>query len=445
MRTRLFDFAVRASAVLGLLSVASTSAAQSGQTAQIPLQFDFLTPGARSLGMGSAFVAVADDATAAFTNPAGLTFLTKPEVSAEGRARQLTTPFLAGGRLSGAQTGFGDDTVTGAVYRDSVDSSFRPYFASVVYPIGRFSFAAYRHELVAQQNTFASDGAFQSTSFGGGTITTRQFAVNGSRSITVDNYGASVGYRASPQLSVGAGVSAYRFGLDARFQSFSRPSGLFGSPDYGSPQATATQAAKETQLSFNVGVLATPQRSVRIGFVFRQGADFDFSQIDDVLGLPESQRIGVFRVPRVFGAGVRLQPSDQWSFAIDYDHVQYSRLTTDYITFQVDESAISRVSVPDGNEIHIGGEYTFVTVPRTPSVRAGLWYDPKHAVAYTSDGSGSGNDELLKAIFPGGESLWHYTFGFGLPVSPNLEFNVGADFAKQRHYVSASAVVRFGK
>jgi len=46
--------------------------AQSGQTAQIPLQFDFLNPGARSLGLGSAFTAVADDATAAFTNPAGL-------------------------------------------------------------------------------------------------------------------------------------------------------------------------------------------------------------------------------------------------------------------------------------------------------------------------------------------------------------------------------------
>ena len=38
--------------------------------------------GARALGMGSAFVAVADDATAAFWNPAGLVNLERPQVIA---------------------------------------------------------------------------------------------------------------------------------------------------------------------------------------------------------------------------------------------------------------------------------------------------------------------------------------------------------------------------
>ena len=37
--------------------------------------------GARALGMGGAFIAVADDATAASWNPAGLAQLTKPETS----------------------------------------------------------------------------------------------------------------------------------------------------------------------------------------------------------------------------------------------------------------------------------------------------------------------------------------------------------------------------
>jgi hypothetical protein len=34
-------------------------------------QFNFNNPGARALGMGGAFVAVADDATAVIANPAG--------------------------------------------------------------------------------------------------------------------------------------------------------------------------------------------------------------------------------------------------------------------------------------------------------------------------------------------------------------------------------------
>ena len=37
--------------------------------------------GARAIGMGGAFIAVADDATAASWNPAGLTQLRKPEIS----------------------------------------------------------------------------------------------------------------------------------------------------------------------------------------------------------------------------------------------------------------------------------------------------------------------------------------------------------------------------
>ena len=114
-----------------LALAAGSARAQSGQTAQIPLQFDFLDPGARSLGMGSAFVAVADDATAAFTNPAGLTFLVKPEVSAEVRYRSLETPFLFGGRLSGTVKNVGADTTAGATYATS-DGLGRAALLSVV-------------------------------------------------------------------------------------------------------------------------------------------------------------------------------------------------------------------------------------------------------------------------------------------------------------------------
>src|SRR6266487_4234493 len=49
------------------------------------LQFNFGNPGARSLGMGGAFLGLADDASAAEANPAGLTILRKPEISVEIR------------------------------------------------------------------------------------------------------------------------------------------------------------------------------------------------------------------------------------------------------------------------------------------------------------------------------------------------------------------------
>src|SRR5262245_62685039 len=89
---------------------------------QIPLQFDFINPGAKSLALGGAFVGVADDATAAFSNPAGLTRLDGSEVSGELRGFRVSTPFLSAGRLSGSVTNLGTDTVAGAVFHDSTGS-----------------------------------------------------------------------------------------------------------------------------------------------------------------------------------------------------------------------------------------------------------------------------------------------------------------------------------
>src|SRR5207247_10020203 len=41
-------------------------------------RFNLINPGARSLALGGAFISLADDATAAQANPAGLGFLDRP-------------------------------------------------------------------------------------------------------------------------------------------------------------------------------------------------------------------------------------------------------------------------------------------------------------------------------------------------------------------------------
>ena len=51
---------------------------------EIPSSFNPVGSGARALGMGGAFIAVADDATAASWNPGALMQLDKPEVSIVG-------------------------------------------------------------------------------------------------------------------------------------------------------------------------------------------------------------------------------------------------------------------------------------------------------------------------------------------------------------------------
>jgi hypothetical protein len=65
-----------------LLAVTFASPADAQHAIEPPA----VNPGARSLGLGGAFVAVADDATAAWVNPSGLLQLLRPEISAEGRS-----------------------------------------------------------------------------------------------------------------------------------------------------------------------------------------------------------------------------------------------------------------------------------------------------------------------------------------------------------------------
>src|SRR5262245_47207391 len=122
--------------VAAALIASATHPAFGQNTAQLPLQFDFLPPGARSVGMGSAFIAAADDATAAFTNPAGPARLTRREISGELRFKRLDTPFLFGGRITGSITGAGLDTSSGPIYREDVDDQFGPAVIAFLRPIG---------------------------------------------------------------------------------------------------------------------------------------------------------------------------------------------------------------------------------------------------------------------------------------------------------------------
>ncbi len=81
--------------VLGAF-ISGTAIAQTSDTAtggvqrlEIPSTFNPVGSGARALGMGNAFIAVADDATAASWNPGGLIQLGCPEVSVVGAFFQI--------------------------------------------------------------------------------------------------------------------------------------------------------------------------------------------------------------------------------------------------------------------------------------------------------------------------------------------------------------------
>src|SRR5687767_3254864 len=106
------------------------------------LQFNFGNPGARALGMGGAFLGLADDATAAEANPAGLTILRKAEISVEGRNYLEQQVLTTSGVFPDLErTGFNH-------YSDRLQVSF----ASAVIPVkNRFTFGLYYHNPLRNQ------------------------------------------------------------------------------------------------------------------------------------------------------------------------------------------------------------------------------------------------------------------------------------------------------
>ena len=121
-------------AVLACGFAAAVAPAQEVPQPIVNVQFSFSNPGARSLGFAGAFVALADDATAAWANPAGLVQIVRPEVSLELRHWSYSSPYVSGGRVRGEPTGFGLDTVAGLrTERDNYDVTGLA-FLSFVYP-----------------------------------------------------------------------------------------------------------------------------------------------------------------------------------------------------------------------------------------------------------------------------------------------------------------------
>jgi long-chain fatty acid transport protein len=408
---------------------------------QVPLQFDFLNPGARSMAMGGAFTGLADDATAAFTNPAGLGLLGRTEVSLEGRYRQISMPFLARGRLSGQLTNQLDDVMPGPIYAQATADLVSPSFASFVHPWRKLTVAAYRHELVRLRDEFQARGAFQDVIALGQVFKARQLPLNATRNIDIVNYGFSSAYRFTNNFTVGVGVSLYHLALEAdfvRYDTLDSPD-LFGAPDFSVEVYRVMHDADSLDVAATAGFQWSPHPKVRIGAVYREGPDFDV-RIEETVS--EVRRDGQFRVPNAWSAGVMIRPQEWFTLVFDYTFVQYARLKDDYIILQTSVRP-ENFTINNGGEFHVGAEYAFSSMSMLPAVRFGVWYDPDHSVGYEPTAANDATDIQFAAMLPGGKDRMHYTAGAGLSLTRQFEVNFALDFASERTTISSSMVYRF--
>jgi hypothetical protein len=430
---------------LSILAALVPLEAFSQTSLQIPLQFDFVNPGAKSLAIGGAFVALADDATATFANPAGLTQLAVPEVSVEARGTRISTRFLQGGRLSGPVSNEFEDTVAGAVFGDSAGSHFGAGFLAGVYthPSHNWVIAGYRHELVRVDQSFLSKSIFQKDP--ASLNSQRELPQEGVRQVSITGYGVSGSYKVSQSLAIGASLTAYTFDMSSVFRRFDTV-GFFGAPNLNRELGRATQSGNATSWAPTVGLLAGRDQR-RFGIVYRRGASFDMETRSIAGDGTPQMRTGRFRVPDTLAFGASVRPRPPLTLAVEVTRLWYSRLREDFVTDQAFGSGRgSSFSIDDGTEIHGGAQYAVPQWRALPRFRAGVWFDPDHSVHFTPGAGTTLNDRLfderLSTALSTGKNQVHATGGIGLTFGSHVEFNAAFDLASTTRIFSSSVILR---
>lgn len=432
MRTR--ALVVSALAAWGC-SHASTLWAQTNERIYERLDFRFVTPGARAVGMGKAFVGLADDATAAYSNPAGLSNLLAKEFSFEVQGTDIRherlTSLTPGGPIETQRFG---------------EKVWGPSFLSFAVPLHRWTASFFLNTVQNYREKFAfegrpvpglglpEDGAF-------GTV-----------SVQNQEYGLGLSFVLNRFVSVGAAGAVSSVSLASEGRS--------GTPF--NPRNGTNTIDSGTEFTGMAGILVKPARGLSIGGSFYAGATFDlettffgrFVYGDSIGNLQDRVRNGdkaaiSYVVPPRLGLGASWRIWDRFTVVLDANRILYSRQVNDdflIVDFQAEAFNLSKSNffVRDVWELHGGAEYRIYKPSFTLAFRAGVFTDPDHSLRFKGSEAETIASTLLDFRFNSVSDQTDVgaTAGVGLMLSNRFQIDVAASSAKDARELVVSFVIR---
>ena len=439
-----------------------------GATGFSGLPIDLLPPGARSLGLGGAFVGVADDATAAIANPGGLTILTAKEFSINGRNSDSDVAFFDPDAFDSTASEAG----TGRMNKQYSDKNTDVSFASFVMPFDRWVLSAY----YVNQLNFAS---YQTG--GPDVVTSAEFldTYHNDNSIdgSIDGFGISGAFRVTDSFSIGVTVSRSKLDIQSMDNwqvdnFYDVEFDLAGAyPEYTAEQyadvvldefliqSSIDESKRDT--TFSVGLLYSLNSSWSFGLVYRQGAEFNVNTnttgaynldctgsggatancqeyLDGIIPVNRIYDYGStsskIKVPDTMSFGVGWRPSDLWLVSFDVNRIGYGdttpiRTSTQGFGLDVNSAGQLTEEIRDGTTFHLGVEKVFVLESNnTISIRGGAFTIEDHDGIKDID-----SDDTA------------FTVGLGTTFGSMSQFqlDLGASFSDATNNIILSGIYRF--
>ena len=345
---------------------------------QARASFALLGAGARAAGMGGAFTAVADDATAASFNPAGLAQLLVPEVSVVGsysRIEDKYTDFVSFGDDVPFLT-FGDATID---YAKS-DLNFLSFTVPFRLANRRWAFQASQHRRV----DFGYEGTLDLPAYDSDGEQVLQVTQAARQIGDITTLSASLAVELTSRTLIG--VSVNRWAGDWNFGSFNES---YPPDDPSSIQRFTYQQTNSFEgTNFDLGLLLRyPKFNVGIRYSTAFDADYSFRANDLD---PESSDLPTgldttLHWPQRLNIGVALKPSDRWTIALDWGRSDWSELTFDLPTeagYDVpvnffDLRPAERTTTDEANDWRIGAELLFFAGEAVVPLRFGFFHEPQ--------------------------------------------------------------------
>ncbi len=459
-------------------------------------QFNFVNPGARALGMGGAFVAVADDPTAAQANPAGLIFLEKPHFFFEYRGVQSddnTFSSNLGSLDVDPNTGARDLPYLGLSAGSESENVSAPTFISVSWPFKlgapdrKLTLAGSRLVHLDQERSLpggsgGTGAIFSFDSFpltvNGGNVQSYaiQSVVQGDSSIEIVSYDVAASLEMHRDFSAGL-ILSYAT-LDAQADSRTQvldPQGVLVTP--GNPRLPSQPDADiyDTELNDSDedftwsaavhwhpdSVFAGGASPWNVGAVYRRGARFSVEETASLNGAVVQELDNRIVIPDRFSLGLSYAFLERWLAVVEFERVEYSDQLdgftpgVNYLTspgvagglLGISAASDIEFEVDDGNIARLGIEYV-MPVGKGDSrlaLRGGWYHTPDTRIRMTGfeSGDSSVNETYLEA-FPGGEADDHFTAGVGFTFGRSV-FALGAETSDSGSQIVGSYTLAFEK